>query len=336
MLRAKHARFKSVPTRRRDRMLSASDRIGTFLGVPIVAQTVNALNRNKVARKLLQTAGIHPDAKLPEMQARPARKRLQNLALPSEDTGPTPPLSDEPRKMLLFTTCYGNYNRPDLVEDMMHVLQHNDVQVQILPQERCCGMPKMELGDLEGVRRLMEANIPPLLAAVKQGYDITTPIPSCVLMFRQELPLLFPNDADVHTVAQHFHDPFEYLAMLHKEDRLKTDFNQPLGHVAMHAACHQRVQNIGNKTREILELVPDTRLTVMERCSGHDGTYAVKSETHAFARKICRPLTRQLDKLDIDHYGSDCPLAGDHIGHCAESDQPAQHPIQLLRRAYGI
>ena len=134
----------------------------------------------------------------------------------------------------------------------------------------------------------------------------------------------------------HFRDPFEYLANLHKDGRLRTDFRQPLGRVALHAACHQRVQNLGNKAREVLSLVPGTELTVLERCSGHDGTYAVRAETHPHARKLCRPLLRQLEAAPFDHYGSDCPLAGAHLRHVGERAAPARHPLSLLHQAYGL
>ena len=337
MLRAKHARFKAQPVRFRDRMLSAPDRMGRFFGIPIVAQAVNAINRNPMARTLLgQSVGIHRDALIPAVQPRSARKRLKKLKLAEPIVERKPDSDGQTHKLLLFTTCYGNHNQPELVEDMACVFGHNKVQVRILGKEHCCGMPKMELGDLESVRHLMMLNLPELLSAIAQGFDITAPIPSCVLMFKQELPLLFPESEDVKKVARHFYDPFEYLMMLHKKNRLKTDFAEPLGHVVMHAACHQRVQNIGHKTRDILKLVPDTTLTVIERCSGHDGTYAVKCETHAFARKICQPIAQRLNELKPDHYGSDCPLAGNHIGHCTGNGMPAEHPIQLLRKAYGI
>jgi len=155
-------------------------------------------------------------------------------------------------------------------------------------------------------------------------------------MFKQELPLIFPEDEKVKAVAEAFHDPFEYLHKLHKEGRLKTDFRNSLGNVSYHVACHQRVQNIGPKTRQILELIPDTSVKNIERCSGHDGTYGVKKETMEFANKIARPIVRQIDKDTPDYYGSDCPVAGRHIENNLDSGQKTVHPIDMLRMAYGI
>jgi Fe-S oxidoreductase len=122
----------------------------------------------------------------------------------------------------------------------------------------------------------------------------------------------------------------------HKHGKLKTDFGQPLGKVAYHAACHQRVQNMGQKTRELLSLIPDTQVEIIERCSGHDGTYAVKKEFHEYAMKIVRPVVNKVKQAQADHYGSDCPMAGQHIAHGMADGSKPEHPLTLLRKAYGV
>jgi len=197
-------------------------------------------------------------------------------------------------------------------------------------------MPKLELGDLESVEKSKDLNIPILAELVDQGWDIITPIPSCVLMFKQELPLMFPRDEQVQKVRDAIYDPFEYLSLLHKNNRFKTEFKNSLGKIAWHVPCHQRVQNIGQKTREILGLVPGTEIEVIERCSGHDGTYAVKSEFHDISVKICRPVANKIKNSNPDHYISDCPMAGDQIGHCLGDGSRAESPFTLLRTAYGV
>ena len=196
-------------------------------------------------------------------------------------------------------------------------------------------MPKLELGDLEAVAKAKEVNIPVLAAMVDAGWDIVTPIPSCTLMFKQELPLMFPDDPDVAKVRAAMFDPFEYLMLRHKEGLLKTDFDQKLGKVTYQVPCHLRVQNIGLKTRDALQLVPDTTVEVIERCSGHDGTYAVKKEFHEISRKIARPVVNKLKKSDADHFVSDCPMAADQIVQDL-TDHEANNPMSLLRSAYGI
>ncbi|HEY9149636.1 MAG TPA: heterodisulfide reductase-related iron-sulfur binding cluster [Gammaproteobacteria bacterium] len=334
MLRAKAVKYKQGKTRVRDKLLTSTDLVGSLAGIPVVSGVVNASNRNPAARKLLdKVLGVHPDAKLPEYHSKTLRKRLRdhNPASASvEEAGPTR------GKVALFATCYGNYNEPHIGEDLVAVFEHNGIPVRLVDKEQCCGMPKLELGDLEAVASAKEANIPVLARLIDEGWDIVGPVPSCVLMFKQELPLMFPDDADVAKVRDNIYDPFEYLMLRHKHGKLKTDFKNPLGSISYHVACHLRVQNIGMKTRDLLQLVPDTRVDAIERCSGHDGTYAVKSEFHEISMKIAKPVVNRVEKASPDHYSSDCPMAGHQISNGLAGDSEPEHPLCLLRKAYGI
>ena len=197
-------------------------------------------------------------------------------------------------------------------------------------------MPKLELGDLKSVSRLKELNIPILYEAVQRGLKIIATVPSCVLMYKQELPLMFPEDDRVAAVAKAFCDPFEFLYALHRNSKLNTNFKNTLGAVSYHVACHQRVQNIGPKTKQILELIPDTKVKSIERCSGHDGTYGVKSETLKYANKIAAPVVRQIKTNKPDYYGSDCPVAGKHLEQNIDIEHATSHPLEMLCKAYGI
>jgi Fe-S oxidoreductase len=334
MLRAKAVAFRKNGASLRDRVLTSTTRTAKALSIPLVDVTVNAANRNPALRKGIEkTFGIHHKARVPEFHSRHLAKRLKGHRPLDAAAQPALPTRG---KVAIFGTCYGSYNQPQIGEDLVRVLEHNGIPSRLLAGEQCCGMPKMELGDLESVRALKEHNVPLLLEAIDDGWDILAPIPSCVLMFKQELPLLFAEDADVQRVREHVFDPFEYLAYRHKAGLLNTDFKQPLGKVSYQVACHQRVQNIGPKTRDILSLVPDTEVKPIERCSGHDGTYAVRAETYDKAQKILRPVTRQVQQFDPAHYTSDCPMAAAHIADSlGHRDDPA-HPISLLRLAYGI
>ncbi len=332
MLRAKAVAFQKGETKLRDKVLASTDAMGALIANPVVAPVVNAVNKLKPARKALQdVAGIHAEAWLPEYTAKTLRSRLKNLPSP---TG-VEPAGRTRGKVALFATCYMNANEPGPGEDLVAVFQHNGIPVVLAPREKCCGMPKLELGDLEAVKRAKEFNIPVLAKLVDEGFDLTALVPSCVLMFKQELPLMFPGDADVMKVKSAFFDPFEYLMLRHKESKLKTDFKQGLGSVSYHAACHQRVQNIGPKTKEFLSLIPGTKVEMIERCSGHDGTYAVKAEFHDFAMKIVKPVVARVNQAKPDHFGSDCAMAGHHIA-CGLNQGQSEHPISLVRRAYGV
>tara|TARA_B100001540_G_scaffold213489_1_gene188355 strand:- start:3465 stop:4748 length:1284 start_codon:yes stop_codon:yes gene_type:complete len=333
MLRAKAVKFRAEGAPLRDRVLTSTDKVFRAASIPLVDITVNALNGVGAVRKGLQASvGIHHQAPVPAFHSKTLRKR----AAPLLREIAARPVGETSGKLALYATCYGNYANPHLGEDFVKVFQHNGVHIDVVPKEQCCGMPKLELGDLDSVNALKEANIPRLAALVDQGYDLTAPIPSCVLMYKQELPLLYPDDADVKKVQAAFFDPFEYLWLRHKGGALQTEFPNALGSVAYQVACHQRVQNIGLKTRDVLALVPGTEIAAQERCSGHDGTYAVKLETHEKSVKIARPVVRKVDQVQPDHFTSDCPMAGTHIANLAESVEQAHHPMTLLRMAYGL
>jgi glycerol-3-phosphate dehydrogenase subunit C len=314
--------------------------VGKLAGIPVVAEIVNGVNRTSAGRALLEkTLGVARDAPLPTFHSRTARNRLWSLgttANAGSSATEVHPTDQTTGKVALFTTCYGNRNEPDLAEDLAAVLEHNGLEVVLIAQERCCGMPKLENGDLETVARLKEFNIPQLKQAIDAGYDIVAPIPSCVLMFKQELPLMFADDADVQKVKTRIFDPFEYLMLRHRAGLLRTDFKTSLGKISYHVACHLRVQNIGLKTRDVLKLVPDTTIDVIERCSGHNGTYAVKKEYRAASMKIGRPVMTRVENAHPDHYSSDCPMAGRQIESGLKEPKEPEHPLKLLRKAYGI
>jgi len=335
MLRAKAHKFKEQGATTRDKLLSSTDMVGRLAGIPVVAQAVNAANANKPMRKVLdKVLGVHQNAKLPVYHSKTLRRRVKGRQ--GLDPARAEPTATTRGKVVLFGTCYGNYNEPHLGEDLIAIFEHNGIPVSSPPSEQCCGMPKLELGDFGSVEKAKSANIPVLAKLIDEGWDIVAPVPSCVLMFKQELPLMFPDDEGVKKVRDAIFDPFEYLFLRHKEGKFNTDFQTHLGKISYHVACHLRVQNIGMKTRDVLQMVPDTQIEPIERCSGHDGTYAVKKEFHEISMKIGRPVVTRINKAEPDHYSSDCPIAGHHLEHGRNDGSIVEHPLSLLRKAYGI
>jgi len=340
MLRAKAIRYGKGEVGAGAKLLASTDVHGQFAGIPVVVQVVNALNKTRPVRRLLDSAlHVHPDAWLPEL----ASKRFRWSA--DQDGAAMPVVNGErtPGKVAIFSTCFVNYNEPGIGHDLIKLLRHNDIPYTIVEKESCCGMPKLELGDLEGVAKHKDANIPVLARYAREGYAIVAAIPSCTLMFKQELPLLFPDDADVALVQDAMFDPFEYLIARHKDGLLKIDFKTALGKVSYHIPCHGRVQKIGKKTEEMFKLIGQAvavQLNTVERCSGHAGTYGVKTATHPVALKIGKPVFKAMGKDAPDFISSDCALAGHHIAQgMAQSALPVPtlaHPLSLMRIAYGL
>lgn len=343
MLRAKAIQFKKgTPTQFRDKTLSNTSANGKLASIPVVVQAVNALAKSKTARSLGEKLmGVHQDAWLPEYSSEVFERTAQR----AQDW----PVKDGARskgKVAIYSTCYVNWNEPGIGHDLIQVLAHNEIPYVVVQKQACCGMPKLELGDLDSVAKLAKENLPRLAQLAREGYAILTPIPSCTLMFKQELPLMLPEDADAQAVKAAMVDPFEYLQLRHKDGLLKTDFQQGLGNVSYHVACHLRVQNVGQKTRETLEMIPGTAVNTVERCSGHAGTWGVKKEFHETAMKIGRPVFRQMSEHPKaketgglpDFVASDCQLAGHHIeqGMAGKAEGKVAHPLSLLARAYGL
>jgi Fe-S oxidoreductase len=336
MLRAKAVNYRRGDVPIRDKFLSNTDALGQLAGIPIVTQTVNAVNHTAVARGVMEKVlGVDKDAWLPDFAAH----KFRSAAKKSE---PSQVRDGErtPGKVAIYATCYVNFNEPGIGHDLLAVLAHNDIPYELVASEACCGMPLLEQGNLQGVAARKEKNMPVLARYARQGYAIIGAIPSCVLMYKHELPLMFPDDEDVRAVSEAFWDPFEYFVSRHRDGLLKTDFKHALGKVSYHVPCHARVQNIGRKTFETLKLVPDTQIDVVERCSGHAGTFGVKKEFHAMAMKIGKPVFKAMAQPEPDYISSDCQLAGHHIeqGIGESGSRPATlaHPLTLLRKAYGI
>ncbi len=336
MLRAKAVKYKKGEVSARDKFLSNTDGLGMFAGIPVVTQAVNAVNKTKPVRAMVENLlGVDKDAWLPEFASTKFRSgAAKSKAHPIKDGKNTP------GKVAIYSTCYVNYNEPGIGHDLLAILEHNEIPYVMVEKEACCGMPKLEQGDLEGVAEKKAINIPHLAKLAKEGYAILSAVPSCTLMFKQELPLMFPDCADTQLVKEAMWDPFEYFVARNRDGLLKTDFSQSLGKVSYHIPCHSRVQNVGRKTADMLQLVPETTLNVVERCSGHAGTYGVKKEYHAMSMKIGKPVFKAMANDEPDYISSDCQLAGHHIAQGMENNglKPAEmaHPLSLLRKAYGI
>jgi Fe-S oxidoreductase len=340
MLRAKAIKFKKGEVGKAEQFLASTDKHGSLAGIPVVVQAANAVNKTKPARALMEKVlDVDKDAWLPALATTKFRSDAVDNMTPAVVDG-----ERTPGKVAIFATCYVNYNEPGIGHDLLKILAHNDIPYVIVEKEQCCGMPKLELGDLDAVAQSQAANIPVLAKYAKDGYAILSAVPSCTLMFKQEIPLMFPDDADTQLVKGAMWDPFEYLMARKRDGFLKTEFPQPLGNISYQIPCHGRVQNIGRKTEEMLKLIPETALNTIERCSGHAGTYGVKKQHHQTAMKIGKPVFKAManmkDGATPDFISSDCPLGGHHIAQGfqvnGEVVPTLAHPLTLVRKAYGL
>jgi len=325
MLRTKavQARERGIP--REDRILGRTETLGR-LGSRW-APLVNWANRLRPVRVLMEKViGIHRDRRLPAYHRETfvdwfrAHERARARARGGNG------------KVAFFYTCYVNHHDPAVGRAAVRVLEHNELDV-VVPPQRCCGMPFLDGGDIESALAHARENVRALGELVAQGYDVVIPGPTCSYMLKHEYPVLL-DDEKARRLAERSFDLCEYLMRLHGEGRLKTDLKPIAQRIAYQLPCHLRAQNIGYKSRDLMQLIPGTRVQVIERCAGVDGTWGLKREYHDLSLKVAEKLFREIEQEPPDLVVSDCPLAGLQILQGTEK-RPV-HPIEVLARAYGL
>ena len=338
MLRYRAAELKEGKVPWSHKQLIETDRNGA-LARP-VAPLANWATKtgNGVTRPLLEkAAGVDRRAALPKYVGKTFVMRAKAEPPAVNDKAPA-----FGRKAVLYATCFANYNNPAIGEATQAVLARNGVATEVL-YPGCCGMPKLEQGDLAAVAAAARKVSAALVPKIDEGYDIVALIPSCALMFKFEWPLILPNDPAVKKLAQATFDVSEYVVDIAKKEGLAPGLTKLTGGVTLHLACHARAQNMGAKAAEMLRFLPEADVAVIERCSGHGGSWGAMKENFEVALKIGKPVARQAAKNAKAHVASECPLAGMHIlqgmdlldGE-AKAPKEALHPIELMARAYGL
>ncbi|HKT16871.1 MAG TPA: heterodisulfide reductase-related iron-sulfur binding cluster [Stellaceae bacterium] len=335
MLRYRAAQERAGKVRWADRALAETDRNGQ-MARPVAGLANWASKRgNGLTRPLLEAvAGIDREAALPKFHARTFELRAR-----SEGCEPDPSAPAFGRKAVLYATCFVNYNNPAIGETARAVLAKNGVATEVIYPE-CCGMPQFEQGELSRVAAKARNVAAALLPFIERGYDIVALVPSCALMVKFEWPLLLPRDESVGKLAAATFDLSEYVVDIAKKEGIAPGMQPLPGGVSLHLACHARAQNMGAKAAEMLRLVPKADVDIVERCSGHGGSWGVKKENFRVAMKVGRPAARQAAKDGKAYLSSECPLAALHLQQgIAALDGKAMstlHPIELMAMAYGL
>ena len=150
-----------------------------------------------------------------------ARTRLKDRV--GRDAEPKPAAA-RAAASCVFATCYGNRNQPGLVEDLVAVLEHNGIASALAGSERCCGMPKLELGDLEVDRAAQGGEHPRARPATLATAGTSRRRAVVRADVQAGAAAVVPRDERVRRVAEAFFDPFEYLMLRHRDGKLRTDF----------------------------------------------------------------------------------------------------------------
>ncbi len=337
MLRYRAIENRKGETSFADKQLVKTDRNGT-LARPVAGVVNWATGRkNKTTRTLINKIGdIHPDAELPRFNMRTLTARAGK---PREINKDAPAFGK--RKLAVYATCFSNYNKPEIGEAALGVLAKNGVDAEVV-YPACCGMPELEQGNIDKVATNAVKVAKALRPLVDQGYTIMGLVPSCSLMMKFEWPLILPDDEDVKALSGAVMDFDEFLVDVANKEGLAEGLKPVKGGVTLHISCHSRAQNIGQKSNELLKLIPNTDLTVIERCSGHGGTWGVKQDNHDTAHKVGKPVARKALDVHNAFIASTCPLACDHILtgvdklEVGAAPTRSWHPIEIVAKAYGL
>lgn len=323
MLRAKAARARHEGITLQDRALGDVDLVGTIgsATAPLSNWANSFAPHRAVMEKVL---GIEKSRRLPTFH-----RRTFASWMTARGTRPANPKTS----VTLFYSCSVNYNEPQVGRDVVSVLEQNDCAVKC-PEQVCCGMPFLDGGDIESARKNARKNVESLKAAAARGEKIVVPQPTCSYVLKNEYPLLVPGD-DAKVVAAATMDIFEYLASRKAEGTLNTSFvGKPPGRVSYQMPCHLRAQNMGFKTRDVLQTVPGTTVSVIEKCTAMDGTWGMKKEYFPISMQFAKKAADEMAAAKPDVFSTDCSLSALQIEE-ASGKKPV-HPIALLREAYGL
>ncbi len=338
MLRYRAAELKAGKVGFAHKELVKTDRNGKLGGLVAPLANWATDTKNGLTRPLMEaTAGIDRNAALPKFHGASFTMRAKRDVPVVNKDAPA-----YGRKAVLYATCFVNYNDPNIGTAARAVLARNGVETEVV-YPACCGMPYFEQGDLAKVAENARKVSTELGSWIDKGYDIIALIPSCALMLKFEWPLILADDPAVKRLSEATFDVSEYVVDIARREGLAPGMEALPGGVTLHIACHARAQNMGLKAADMLKLLPSADIAVIERCSGHGGSWGVMKENFDIALKVGKPVARTTAKNDKPFVASECPLAATHILQGMErlddiSTAPARswHPIELMARAYGL
>jgi Fe-S oxidoreductase len=319
LLRANAVRRKERGIGLREKMLARPELVGRVAG--LTAGLTNWANRQPLLRSALEAAiGIHREKLLPEFVSETFEQWLAKQPQPAGDD----------QKAVLFATCFVNHNNPQIGKDAVEVYARNGIALTC-PKQNCCGMPALEAGDVELAKKLARSNVESLAPHARAGKKILAINPTCSYMLRKEYTELAPGE-DTQVVAAQTMDLCEYLWVLKQEGAFNRNFQSTPGTIAYHLPCHLKAQNIGYRSRDIMKLIPGASVRLVDQCSAHDGTWAMKKEFFPLSMLAGKKAFDAMKEAGAQTFASDCPLAAIQFDQ-AIGTRPL-HPIQVLARAY--
>ena len=318
-----------------DNLLSKTDKNGR-VGL-IFNKILNSITnkKNKLLRIILKAiTGIEVNIRLPKYNSKNFFRKVKSKALSLRAS------KEYNNKIIIFSTCYVGYNDSDIGDALIKVLEKNNIYYEEGYTE-CCKMPQLEQGKVEVVKSAAERTASILVKKIEEGFKVVAPIASCALMLKSHWPLLCPENKNVKQLSQNTMDIDEFLFDLHTKGQLDLNFEPLNKNITLHTACHSRAQNIGSKSFSLLNLVTKEKNINVEKCSGHGGTWGIKSKWNKTAKKVGLPAARQVFKKEDNILVSTCPLAALHLQDINDDKKISNHkekiyhPLEVLANSYS-
>ena len=329
MLRYRVLERKKKKNSKIDDELTKTDRNGKFFSKFSNLANWSTKSSNKVTRPIMEMLlKIDKEAELPKFY----KNTLMNIV----EKNKIESAINTKDKVVIFPTCFVNYNNPNLGLVVKEIFEKLEIDHKFF-YDMCCGMPQLEGGDIKSVVQKAKNTSSKLKEYIDNGYKVISIVPSCSLMIKYEWPLLIPESEEVKYLSDNTYDICEYLVKFINENSL-TDLLKPLddsNSISLHISCHSRAQNIGQKATELLRMIPNIKMDVIERCSGHGGSWGIKKDNFKMAIKVGKPVSRKALQSQNKYVVSECPLAGPHIKQGmdkieANDVEVLSHPLEIF------
>ncbi|MDQ1437465.1 MAG: glycerol-3-phosphate dehydrogenase subunit [Acidimicrobiaceae bacterium] len=337
IMRAEAVRMKkgddTVAQKAAKHALGRPDLLGRLATGPQSVVVNKSLDVKPVRRLVEKAAGIASERVLPPYARQRFTTWFKKRKASSSDS--TQRAERTQARAAVFPTCFVEYMQPDIGQDLVKVYERNGVACSLASTTTCCAAPLLHAGDVDGFLKVAEKNVKALAEDVRAGRDVVVPQPTCGYVLKKDYVQYVGGD-DAELVARHTYDAAEYLMKLHKDadTTFDTDFAGDVPEaVTYHVPCHLQAQNIGLKSRDLMKLT-GTKITLVNKCSGIDGTWGYRAENYELARKVAQPLAQAVEAAGNDVVTGDCHLANGAI--VQETGKRPVHPIQFVARAYGI
>ena len=323
LIQAARIKYDHPPGKWRDRLLASTDFMGS-LARP-VAPIANAVTGLGITKTMMDAMfKIDHRRTFPKYSGRSferwmGRHETEQAAFPEQ--------------VAYFHGCYVNYNYPRLGKDLVKVLNALGVGVQLLEDEKCCGVAMISNRMITEATRNANNNITALTKAVDKGLMVLTTSSTCTLTLRDEYPALLGVDnsgvRDFVLMASRFiYERLEKGATL----RFKADYHKK---VAYHTPCHMEKLGWGVFSEKLLRMIPGVEFTMLDSaCCGIAGTYGFKRENYESSQAIGQALFEQIKAVNPDVVACDCETCKWQIE--MSTGYPVMNPISILADAIEV